>query len=98
VVDTIDVGDHPGGIALTPNGDFAYVTNKFDETVSDIRTSDNTVIATIDEDAFDDPKGVAPGSTGQYVYVTNEDGYDVTLIQVSDNTVVDDIYLDDYAY
>jgi DNA-binding beta-propeller fold protein YncE len=74
------------------------VTNKFDETVSVIRTSDNTVIATIDEDAFDDPKGVAPGSTGQYVYVANEDGYDVTVIQVSDSTVVDDIYLDDYAY
>jgi DNA-binding beta-propeller fold protein YncE len=74
------------------------VTNKFDETVSVIRTSDNTVIATIDEDAFDDPKGVAPGSTGQYVYVTNEDGYDITVIRVSDNTVVDDIYLDDYAY
>jgi YVTN family beta-propeller protein len=47
VINTISVGVWPMGVAITPNGQFAYVTNLGDDTVSVIQTSDNTVIQTI---------------------------------------------------
>ncbi|MGD9008484.1 MAG: hypothetical protein PVG41_11215, partial [Desulfobacteraceae bacterium] len=47
VMDIISVGKGPMQIAITPNGDYAYVTNQNDHTVSVIRTSDNVVIITI---------------------------------------------------
>jgi YVTN family beta-propeller protein len=88
VISTISVGDHPGGIALTPNDAYAYVTNKYDVgSVSVIRTSNNTVMATV-SGAFNDPKGVAVTSDSQYAYVANVDSSNVAVIRVSDNTVV----------
>jgi YVTN family beta-propeller protein len=39
----IPVGDHPFGIDCSPDGGYLYVANSYDETLSFIRTSDNTV-------------------------------------------------------
>jgi len=45
---TISVGNGPVGVAFTPDGSKAYVTNQFDHTVSVIATATNTVVATVD--------------------------------------------------
>ncbi len=47
VVATVGVGNAPVGVAITPDGAFAYVTNSGSFNLSVIRTSDNTVVATI---------------------------------------------------
>src|SRR5204862_4011269 len=53
VVATIPVGVAPNGIAITPDGTRAYVTDDGSDTVSVIDTTTNTVIGTI-------PVGVGP--------------------------------------
>ena len=48
VTDTITVGSTPRGVAVSPDGTRAYVTNYVDsDTVSVINTTTNTVIKTI---------------------------------------------------
>src|SRR5260370_24513352 len=47
LVATIPVGQYPAGVAITPNGAFAYVANYNSNTVSVIDTATNTVIATV---------------------------------------------------
>ena len=47
VVATVAVGVSPVGVAVTPDGAFAYVTNAVSNTVSVIRISDNTVVDTV---------------------------------------------------
>ena len=46
VVATIVVGDSPDGLALTPDGDFLYVTSTTDDTIWVINTATNTVTDT----------------------------------------------------
>jgi YVTN family beta-propeller protein len=46
-VATILVGFGPNGVAVTPDGTRAYVTNTIDGTVSVISTASNKVVATI---------------------------------------------------
>lgn len=77
VVDTIAPQYFPGpfGVALSPNGAFAYVT--IDDrlgTVSVIRTSDDTIVATINVDYG--PRGVVVSPDGSRVYVVNTCGKD----------------------
>ena len=56
VVATIPVGDHPFGIAITPDGTRAYVTDIISRTVSVIDTATNTVVAT---SPIEEPFGIA---------------------------------------
>ena len=51
-----------------------------------IRTSDNTVVATVA--VGDVPVGVAVTPDGAFVYVTNNFSNNVSVIRTSDNTVV----------
>lgn len=87
VIDTISVGDAPLGIAVTPNGSYVYVTNQDDDTVSVIRTSDNTVVDTIS--VGDGPYGIAVTPNGNYVYVTNFIDDTVSVIRAVDTPVPD---------
>ncbi len=67
VVATIPVGALPQGVAITPNGQFVYVTNQNSGTMSKIDTSSNTVIATIPVGSS--PKGVTVSPDGNSVFV-----------------------------
>ena len=66
---TVTVGSGPYGVAVTPNGAYAYVTNEGGDTVSVISTTTNTVAATIT--VGNEPYGVAITPNGAYAYVTN---------------------------
>jgi YVTN family beta-propeller protein len=57
VMTTIQVGQSPNAVSITPDGAYAYVTNQLDDSVSVLDTSSNTVVSTIP--GFILPAGVA---------------------------------------
>ncbi|MEX0800810.1 MAG: beta-propeller fold lactonase family protein [Dehalococcoidia bacterium] len=65
VVDVVPVGDDPRGIDIAPDNSNVYVANRFDDTVSVIDTTTNTVADTID--------------LGASVLVTATEPYDVVV-------------------
>jgi YVTN family beta-propeller protein len=86
VVATVTVGTGPFGVAVTPDGKHAYVTNG-GGTVSVIDTASNTVVGTpIPVGSF--PDGVAVTPDGKHAYVTNELSNNVSVIDTASNTVV----------
>ena len=84
---TIAAGIDPVGIAITPDGLHAYVTN-FDTagTVSVIATTTNTVEATIPVGGF--PIAVAVTPDSKHAYVANQSSNNVSVIRTATNTVV----------
>ena len=74
VTATIPVGNAPEGVAVTPNGAYAYVSNWNNSSVSVISTATNTVTATIT--GFNKPTYVAVTPNGEYAYVSNTNGDD----------------------
>jgi YVTN family beta-propeller protein len=66
VVTTVGVGDLPYGVAITPDGTRAYVTNAYSNSVSVIDTnpsdaSYNTVVATVGVGDFPGAVAITPG-------------------------------------
>lgn len=57
------------GVAISPNGEYAYVTNDSAGTVQVIRVADNTSIATVTVGSL--PRHLAFTPDGKYVYVPN---------------------------
>jgi YVTN family beta-propeller protein len=84
VVATIPVAAGPGEVACLPNGEFVYVACAFDSSVSVIRTSDNTVVATV---PGIEPSGVAATPDGQLVYVANRGRNNVTIVRTSNDSI-----------
>jgi len=84
----VEVGLRPYDIVLTSTekGDYLYVTNAYQNTVSVIRALDNTVIRTIPVGR--NPKRLAAAPDGSHVYVVNtEDGEygTVSVLRTSDH-------------
>lgn len=83
----IPVGNNPVGVAITPEGGFAYAVNFGSNTVSVIDTNSNTVVgAPIPVGAS--PSRIAMTPNGQFAYVTNNQSHNVSVIDTSSNTVV----------
>ncbi len=82
---TIDVGEQPRGVAVSPDGTRAYVVNEVDGTVSVIDTATNTVTTAITVGDF--PKSVAFHPDGTRAYVTNAADGTVSVINTATNTV-----------
>jgi YVTN family beta-propeller protein len=90
VVATIPVGVSPSGVAVTPDGTRAYVTNAGSAApnsanVSVINTATNTVVATIPVGT--QPTGVVFTPDGTRAYVTNFVNNTVSVINTATNTV-----------
>lgn len=65
----------PSDLAVTPNGQYLYVTNNQNDSVSVINTATNAVTAVINFGTYSwgtpyYPTGVAVSPNGEYVYVT----------------------------
>ncbi len=86
VVATIPVGQYPAGVAITPNGAFAYVTNYNSNSVSVIDTATNTVTATVTVGTG--PWGIAITPNGAFAYVTNYTSHNVSVISTTTNAIV----------
>lgn len=68
---TVTVGGQPSDVAVTPDGEYAYVTStsQNNSAVSVISTTTNKVTATI---KVDGSNGVAITPDGKYAYVTSQ--------------------------
>ena len=80
----------PQGVAFSPGGTYAYVTNHNSNNVVIINTATNTVVNTITS-GFNYPYGVAFSPSGTYAYVTNPGANNVVIINTATNTVVNSI-------
>jgi len=88
VIATIPVATFPAGIAITPNGNFAYVTiAKVAGEVSVINTTTNTVVGPPIV-VGNLPDGIAITPNGAFAYVANYAGSNVSVINTSSNTAV----------
>lgn len=96
VITTITVGTSPGGIAFTPDGTTAYVTNQRDDTISVIDTATSTVIHTIA--VGDRPILVEFTPDGTRAYVTNAFGDTVSVIDKESNTVIATIPVGEFPF
>ena len=76
---------NPVGVAVTPNGKYAYVTNEGNESVSVISTATNKVTATVTVGIY--PYAVAVTPNGACVYVTNDYSGSVSVISTATNSV-----------
>jgi len=86
ITETLDVGSNPWDICSLPSGEYVYVTNRGDDNVSVIRTSDNSVTVTVNVE--NNPYGICSLPSGDYVYVTNWGSDNVSVIRTSDNSVI----------
>ncbi len=89
IISNITVGNNPTGIAITPNGQYVYVTNYGSNTVSVINTTTNTVTSVINVGT---PRDIAITPNGQYVYVTNFNGI-VSIINTATNSIITNVTL-----
>ena len=80
-------GNTPTGVAITPNGARAYVTNENDATVLVIETATNSSSAARSASELV-RRGVAITPDGTRVYVTNFGDDTVSVIETATNTVI----------
>ena len=91
----INVGIHPIGVVVTPDGSKVYVANKGSNDVSVINTTKNNVIATVNVGS--EPYGVAASSDGR-VYVTNQNSSSVSVINTATNNVTTTVNVGIYPH
>lgn len=94
----ITVGQAPAALAITPDGKFVYVINYVDGnpgngTISVIRTSDNTVVDTIN--GLSGPFAIAITPDGNFAYITNFGsnnfypyGATASVVDLNTNTII----------
>jgi len=85
VIATVQVGDGPMGVAVSPDDRKVYVGNTGSDTVSVIDTTTNTVVSTIPTGRG--PTGVALTPDGSKVYVANDGANTASMINAATNTV-----------
>uniref|UniRef100_UPI0034E1DD11 beta-propeller fold lactonase family protein n=1 Tax=Mycobacterium sp. OAE908 TaxID=2817899 RepID=UPI0034E1DD11 len=83
----VDVDRDPSGVAFSADGSRAYVTNKYDKTVSVVNTSSGAVVATIKVPYAPTAVVVSPVATQNRAYVAMTTG--VAVIDTSTNKLVD---------
>ncbi len=94
VIATVNTGVTPAGLAITPDGKFAYVANNNNysiagqDSVSVINLTTNMPETIITDGSFDEPYTVTINATGTKAYVTNSNGATVTVIDIATNTVI----------
>jgi YVTN family beta-propeller protein len=74
------------GIAMTPDGKYAYVSNQGSNSVSVLDTASNTIVKTVLVGTS--PAGVAVTPDGAHVYVSNQGSNSVSVLDTASNTVV----------
>jgi YVTN family beta-propeller protein len=87
VITDISVPGNPSALAILSSGSYLYSANSGGNSVSVIRTSDNTVTKTVGVGKV--PRGIAILPPGVYAYVSCSSSDSVFVIRTLDNTVVD---------
>ncbi len=87
---TINVESSPEGVAFSPDGRKAYVTNRVSGSISMVNTATNTVITTTILDSLVPVQGVVASPDGKRVYVANG-STGIKVLDAAKLTVVDTI-------
>ncbi|MFE5541229.1 beta-propeller fold lactonase family protein [Streptomyces sp. NPDC056492] len=77
VTSTIDVGDDPNGVAVSPDGNRVFVANRLSDTVSLVVPAAG---GSVSVPVGDNPVGVAVSPDGTRAYVTNTISNNMTVI------------------
>ncbi|MFF4294146.1 beta-propeller fold lactonase family protein [Streptomyces vinaceus] len=77
VASTIDVGDDPNGVAVSPDGNRVFVANRLSDTVSLVLPAADAALSV---PVGDNPVGVAVSPDGTRAYVTNTISNNMTVI------------------
>jgi len=85
IIDTIEVGEGPIGIAVTPDGNTLYVSNELENTVDVIDTFSHARLWTIQVSAG--PIGLSISPDGKYVYVACRNSNRINIIPVASRQV-----------
>ncbi|HET9257573.1 MAG TPA: beta-propeller fold lactonase family protein [Pseudonocardiaceae bacterium] len=93
VTDTITVGNRPLGVAVSPDGRHAYVTNYVSGTVSVIDTGNDAVVGAIPVGG--NPAGVAISPDGHRAYITNDNSNTLSVIDTGNNVIIGTITVGD---
>ena len=94
VVATINTGINPAGIAVTPNGKYAYVANNNNyglpgaDSISVLNLENNTLEFTITSTTFNEPYTITINKAGTRAYVSNSNSTTVSIINLENNTVI----------
>jgi len=98
-VKTIVMGTWPGtqviGIDISPDGQFAYVSDRWTGNVAVIQTSSNTIIDNVNSGGTASGLDITPN--GDYVYVANEFDNTVSVIATATNSVIKTISSTDFS-
>jgi YVTN family beta-propeller protein len=86
---TVKTGQHPYGVAISPDARWAYVSNNHAESVSVIDLSNGKTIKTIAVGEF--PEGIEYDKATNQVVVANWGSDTVSLIDAQTNTVTSTI-------
>jgi DNA-binding beta-propeller fold protein YncE len=75
---TLNVGQAPGAIAISPDGHYVFVANYLEKSVSVIEVSSGPKFQVLSSlDAGNNPAGLAVSPDGRFLFVTNDDGLSV---------------------
>ncbi|MGD9010374.1 MAG: YncE family protein, partial [Desulfobacteraceae bacterium] len=86
--ESVTLPDNPYGAAVTPNGDFVFITRSGTDIVTRIPANSFTnASAQIDITVGNDPRGVAVEPENEYAYVANYDDDTVSKIDISETSV-----------
>jgi YVTN family beta-propeller protein len=84
VADTTNVGGAPQGVAVTPDGKKAYVTDPANNRIDVIDTATNNITATLNVNVW--PIGVAVNPAGTKAYVTNLRSSTISVVDIATNS------------
>jgi YVTN family beta-propeller protein len=85
-VNSVTIGANPWAVAITPNGQYAYITTT--QGVDVLSTTTDTIVATIPIGTGCSSEGIAITPNGRFAYVANNFFSTVSVIDTSTNSVV----------
>ncbi|HET9377945.1 MAG TPA: YncE family protein [Chthoniobacterales bacterium] len=74
------------GVAVTPDGNYVYLSNQGNNNVAVLDTTSNTIVKTVPVGTS--PSGLAVTPDGAHVYVSNQGSNTVSVIDTASDTVV----------
>jgi PQQ-dependent catabolism-associated beta-propeller protein len=86
---TVEVGNRPRGIVLSPDGAYLYICASDDDTVEIMDTASHKLVGTLPSGP--DPELMDISPDGKTLYIANEDDNLVTVVDIESRSVLSEI-------